>query len=178
MGTFLGLAVSINSLLKEEFFKAFRVMNVRVYKLILAEQISCAIHLIIQGLLIITCSSLIFGSELILTDVEIMSALLLHLIFVILASSILGIIAKNKNVLVVLGQLCFFVIIFLGGIMFPASFLPGGLQKAASVLPASVVINIRDGVGDGNLLQLLITVVVILVLYIIAYQVKLNSDVD
>lgn len=177
MGTFLGLSVSLNELMKEEYYKAFRVMNVSIYKIILAEQISCGIHMVIQGLIIMVCSSLIFGSKLAMMDNETMVALMLYLIFNIEGSTVIGLMARNRNVLMVLGQLCFFITIFLGGIMFPISYLPNVLQKIANVLPTAAVVNIRDKIGDGNLSQLLVSVAVILAIYIVVYQVKLNSKV-
>lgn len=176
MGTLLGLSESINSLMKVEYFKAFYVMNVRIYKIILAEQISCGIHMIVQSCLIIILSRIFFDSGLLFQNTKCIFALFLYLIFVILVSSIIGLIAKGKNVVMVLGQLCFFITVFLGGIMFPISFLPELLQKIANVIPASMVISIRDNIDEYAFYKLALSVLLTLMMYVGAYWLKLKFN--
>ena len=149
VSTLLGMPNDLVISRNDGIFRSYKINGVPKLSIISIPTISTAIHSIIVSIIIYITAPIIFDVEI---NFNMMSILIVFICMYIACSGlalIIGTVADNTSLTLLLAQLIFLPSMLIGGLMFPSSNLPDSLVKASRILPTSYAMDLFNALNDS-----------------------------
>lgn len=150
VSTLLGMPNDFVISRNDGIFRSYKINGVPKLSIISIPAISTAIHSIIVSIIIYITAPIIFHIE---VNFNIISILIVFICMYIACSGlalIIGTVADNTSLTLILAQLIFLPSMLIGGLMFPASNLPDSLVKISRILPTSYGMDLFNALNDSS----------------------------
>lgn len=145
MGAVLGVPAPILKMRESGTLRAYRVNGVPGAAILLSQGISAFLHLCIVSAIITVTAPMIFGASRPDNYLIYAAIMVLMIIASIIIGLLIGVVAKNNAISIMLSQLVFLPSLLLGGLMFPAAMLPEPLMYIGRMLPATHAMQALSG---------------------------------
>jgi ABC-2 type transport system permease protein len=147
MGAVLGIPAPLIQLRQTGALRAFRTNGVPGASILLAQAGSALIHILVSSSVIILSAPVLFGAERPAHPAAFFGILVLLIVTSLTLGLLIGVVAKNGAMSVMLSQAVFLPSLMLGGLMFPAAMLPDALRIAGRIFPATFAMQSFLAVG-------------------------------
>lgn len=149
VSTLLGMPNDFVISRNDGIFRSYKINGVPKFSIISIPAISTAIHSIIVSIIIYITAPIIFDVEI---NFNMMSIIIVFICMYIACSGlalVIGTVADNTSLTVLLAQLIFLPSMLIGGLMLPVSQLPDSLVKAGRILPSSYAMDLFNALNDS-----------------------------
>ncbi|ARC86487.1 ABC-2 type transporter family protein [Clostridium argentinense CDC 2741] len=151
VSTLLGMPNGIVISRNDGIFRSYKINGVPKLSIISIPTISTAIHSIIVTIFIVIIAPILFNVEINFNPLSIIVVFICMYVACSGLALIIGTIADNTSLVVLLAQLIFLPSMLIGGLMLPTSNLPSSLAKAGRLLPTSYAMDLFEALNEtGN----------------------------
>ncbi|TFD64388.1 ABC transporter permease [Cryobacterium ruanii] len=149
-GALLGMPDTLVSARNAGVFRSFKINGVPAPSLLLIPVITSMLHAFLVTVVIAVTAPLIFGGEAPVNWAGFLLVFLTSAFALAGAGALIGVVAANSRLTVLLSQLIFLPSMILGGLMLPASILPPTLAQVALLLPTTHAMDAFAGLAMGQ----------------------------
>jgi ABC-2 type transport system permease protein len=149
MGAVLGLPVPIVKMREFGVLRAYHVCGIPEGAVLFIQSISAFFHLLVVSIIIFVTAPVFFEASYPKSFFAYFLSLLILLFVSIALGVLIGMVARNQSIALMLSQSIFLPTVLLSGIMFPTSMLPQPLRMLGRILPATYIMQSFSGLGFG-----------------------------
>jgi ABC-2 type transport system permease protein len=147
--TVLGLADPLVSAREAGILRSYRINGIPALPIVIMPALTMMLHLTLVAIIITVTATPFFGAP---APVNYAALALVFVCFSLAAAGLgilIGVIAPNSRVTVILSQAIFLPAMLLGGLMIPYDMLPASVQQVAMLLPTTYAMNAFNGLAMG-----------------------------
>ncbi|TFD70899.1 ABC transporter permease [Cryobacterium gelidum] len=149
-GALLGMPDTLVSARNAGVFRSFKINGVPAPPLLSIPVITSMLHALLVTVVIAVTAPLIFNGEAPVNWAGFLLVFLASAFALAGAGALIGVVAANTRLTVLLSQLIFLPSMILGGLMLPANILPPTLAQVALLLPTTHAMDAFAGLAMGQ----------------------------